>query len=384
MKLVNKLERWLKLSFLRLLEKAIKNAPVHPDNLPRHQIRRILIIRQHDQLGDLLLATPVFRAVRENFPEAHISALVRSYTSQILYNNIYLNEVISFYERFTDWSPKKAVQFFKRLRSNFDLAIVLNTVSHSVTSDLLAWLSGAKYRLGSEHLIFEGCQSNFLYNLRASYHDSNKHQTEKNLDIVRFIQIDTKNKSEEINLNQGELDRAKAMLGRHKIKGKDLIVAMHPGAGKVRNRWEVNRFKQVAKYFNFKYNAKIVVSWGPQEQELGNEFLNGLPFTPVEAVDLNLRELSAVFAWCHLLICNDTGVMHLAASVGTPLVAIFGPTDPEQWKPLGQKFVALKGEDNSCASVAVEEVIAEAEKLLGLNCKAEIQPEETVEANWLL
>lgn len=361
------MERWLKRLFLRLLEKVIKNAPVNPEYLPRNQIRRILIVRQHDQLGDLLLATPVFRAVRENFPEAHISALVRSYTSQILYNNIYLNEVISFYERFTDWSPRKAVHFFKCLCSNFDLAIVLNTVSHSVTSDLLAWLSGAKYRLGSEHLIFEGCQSNILYNLIAPYRDSNKHQTEKNLDIIRYIQIDTKNKSEEINLNQGELDRAKAFLRCHKIKGNDLIVAMHLGAGKVQNRWKVNRFKQVAEYFNFNYNAKIVVSWGPKEKELGSEFLNGLPFAPVHAVNLNLRELSAVLAWCHLLICNDTGVMHLAASVGTPLVAIFGPTDPEQWKPLGQKFVALSGENGSCGSVAVEEVMAEAEKLLGFN-----------------
>jgi len=79
---------------------------------------------------------------------------------------------------------------------------------------------------------------------------------------------------------------------------------------------------------------------------------------------LNLRRLAAIFSQLNLLICNDTGTTHLAAAVGTPLVAIFGPTDARQWKPLGKNCVAVQGQNGVCDTVSVQEVILAAERLL--------------------
>lgn len=360
----SKLAVRLQRALLRLLGKQISKTPLSPTDFPNHDIRRILIIGLHDQLRDLLLATPVFRAVRQHFPKAHIAALVRNNLAPILDHNVNLAEVICFFESISGWSVKKAIQFVKRVRSKFDLTIVLDLVSDSVTSDLLAYLSGAKYVLGSEHLVFQPGQDNFIYNLLAPYYDSNKHQTEKNLDIVRFIQVDTEDKSEEIYLTQEERKLAWEFLYENGLQPDDLLLAIRLGARKVRNRWNVTKFVELAKYFSSRHNAQIIVSWGPNDVKLGQYFLNSLPFKPVEAVGLNLRKLAAVFSFCNLVFCCDTDAMHLAASVGTPLVAVFGSTDPEEWKPIGQRFVGLKGVQGNCSFVNVAQVIEAAERLL--------------------
>jgi hypothetical protein len=75
-----------------------------------------------------------------------------------------------------------------------------------------------------------------------------------------------------------------------------------------------------------------------------------------------------------VFICNDTGVMHLAAAVSTPLVAIFGPTDPNEWKPFGKKFVALRGDKSRCDTVSVQQVLQAIQALLGAKLVPRLEP----------
>jgi len=90
--------------------------------------------------------------------------------------------------------------------------VVLNTVSHSFTNDLLANFSGARYILGSEQLIFPGCTRNFFYNLTAPYSPVEKHQSERNLDIVRHIGVETDDLSEVMHLFNMERQAAQKKL----------------------------------------------------------------------------------------------------------------------------------------------------------------------------
>jgi ADP-heptose:LPS heptosyltransferase len=364
MSLSSKLKERLKHALLRVFETVISKTPLSPADFKHDKIRRILIIRQHGQLRDLLLATPVFRAVRQNFPGAYIAVLTLDHIAQVLYHNRNLDEVICFFEKISDWSVKKVFRFLRHIRSKFDLAIVLNPESHSLTSDLLAYLSGAKFILGSECLNIQTGQRNFIYNLLAPCANSQKHQTERNLDIVRFIHIDAEDKSEQIFLTPQESRWALEFLDQNGLQPDDLILCIHLGAVKIRDRWGTKKFVELAKYFSSKHNAKIILSCEPNEIKLRRYFLNSLPFKPVEAVGLTLRELSAVISFCDVIFCGDTGVMHLAAGVGTPFVAIFGTTDPEEWKPIGKQFVALQGEQGNCNSITVEQVRRTAEKLL--------------------
>ena len=94
-----KLSRALKTSSLKLLEKVVGKTTVNPSEITPEKIRRILIIRRHDDLKNLMITTPVFRAVKQHFPEAHIGVLARADIAPVLLNNVYLDEVISFDNR---------------------------------------------------------------------------------------------------------------------------------------------------------------------------------------------------------------------------------------------------------------------------------------------
>ncbi len=365
MKLWNNIEQVFKRSGLGIFEKWLDRGVVSPNLLNLYAIRRVLVIRQHDQLGDFLLSTPVLRALRQFFPQAHIAVLARSYTAEVVYNNEYVNELIIFSEKGYLWTPAKLWRLVGGLRRGWDLTIVLNTVSHSLTSDLLAHFSGARYILGSEHRIFPGCRRNFFYNLVARYFNQPKHQTERNLDIVRHLGIDTDDRSEVMTLTAQDKLLARNFLRQHGVDDNDVVVAIHPGAGKLQNRWPVEKFAELATAMHRQFSVRLIVTWGPKEKELGLDLRRRLPFEPIVVHGLSLRQLAALLSHTDVFVCNDTGVMHLAAAVSTPLVAIFGPTDPKEWKPIGKKFIALRGEKQRCENVGVQQALQAIQSLLG-------------------
>lgn len=355
------LEQFFKKHFLYLLEKILGKPMLKPSAVDLQAIKRILVIRQHDQLGDLLLSTPVLRALRAHFPQAFIAVMVRNYTFEVMQHNACIDQVILFREKIGSYSYRWLRQFCQQLFAGYDLTIVLNTVSHSLTSDLFAWLSRARFILGSEHLKFPGSQRNFLYNLLAPYDEKTKNQTERNLDIVRYLAVNTSDLGEMMTLRPAEIRWARRVLK----KTDELVIGVHPGAGKLPNRWPIERFKALILALQEHYRPLFVLSWGPKEQDLGQELL-GIPgIRYVLANNLKLRQLAAIMAQMDLFFCNDTGVMHLAAAVETPLVAIFGPTDPEQWKPPGDRFIAVRHPSNRCEEVALDQVLAAGKRLLG-------------------
>ena len=365
MKFWTRLEQAFKRNGLRLFEKWLDHGIVAPNFINLYEIRRILVIRQHDQLGDFLLSTPVFRALRQFFPQAHIAVVARTYTAELAQHNQYLNDVLVVPEKLLWWTPAKAWRLWRGLRRGWDLAIVLNTVSHSLTSDLLAYFSGARYILGSEHRVFPGCKRNFFYNLIARYFAPSKPQSERNLDIVRHLGITTEDASEVMTLTPAEKTFAANFLREQGVAEDALVIAMHPGAGKMHNRWPVEKFAELANLLHRQFNVRLIVTWGPGENQLGIDLCRRLVFDPIVVHGLSLRQLAAILAQTQAFICNDTGVMHLAAAVGAPLVAIFGPTDPLEWKPIGKKFIAVRGENNSCEHVGVQQILHAVQTLLG-------------------
>lgn len=353
----NRIEQYIKKNHLAFLERKFSREVILPAFVNYSEIHSILVIRQHDQLGDFLLSTPVLRALREHFPKARIGVVVRDYFAEIVEHNPFVDEILVFHENGRDWTRQRIRRFWRQLRSGWDLAVVLNTVSHSLTSDLLAHFSRAKFILGSEHLVFAECSRNFFYNLVAPYWSEQRHQTERNLDIVRHIGVDTTDLSETMALSREE--RSDAMIALRELgllQGKT-VIGMHVGAGKLFNRWPVGRFGQLAQMLHDSKVAQVLLFGGPGEEQLVEHLCKYIQFDPIKIPPTSLRRLAAFFTCCDALVCNDTGVMHLAAAVGTPLVAIFGPTDPAEWKPPGKRFVALRDSTRKATdAIDVEQV----------------------------
>jgi heptosyltransferase-2 len=358
------IDRYLKPNMLRMLERFFSKDPISPREVHHSEIRRILVIRQHDQLGDFLLATPVLRALRNRYPDARIGLLVRDYFADVASRVPGTDEVLVFRANLLHWTFKRFTTLWNQLHKRWDMAVVLNTVSHSLTSDVLAYLSGARYIVGSEAHLFPGCGRNFFYNVVAPLHRPPRHQTDRNLDIVRILDADTQDLSEEIRISESERLSARDRFSEA-CPPTQLLIGMHIGAGKKPNRWPVKNFAGLAQEVREKFGAEVVLFWGPKERDLCREFCRSVNFKPIAIEPSSILQLAACFSQCSATVCNDTGVMHLAAAVGVPLVAIFGPTNPGEWMPIGKNCASIRGEHGITEYVSPEQVLRELQNLLG-------------------
>lgn len=335
--------------------------------IPRSSVRRILVIRQHNQLGDMLCAVPLLRALRTTYPDAFIALLARPMNSEVLRGSSFLDEVIVYDKRTFIRSPIEVWRFARSLRKKrFDLVIAPATVSMSVTSDVIAFLCGSKRRIGPGSLMGKRNMTAYLYNVPVHLdwsRDETVHQTKRNLDIASILVLEGVSLELEIALSQEERNRGAEFL--HKRIGKrDLIFGFHPGAAKVQNRWDALHFAEIANRCAEILGASIVITAGPDDEDALKEMTINVPNETVVLHNEPIRFVASVIHHCDLFLTNDTGMMHVAAAVGTPTLSLFGPTDPLQWAPIGERHRFILGHGNSIDSIEVEKVWKELRAML--------------------
>lgn len=305
------------------------------------RIRRILVVRKHDQIGDLILSTPALAALRRAFPQSVVSVVVRDYAKEVLYNNPNVDRLLIYPERWYGWPPSRWLDFWRELRrEGFDLAIVLNTVSHSVSSDIVACLGRAPLRLGSDHLPLLETGDSFAYNLVARRDPAPKHEVERSLDIIRRLGIEIKGEEPRIYLSDGERERGHEILAsmgvvRAGSQGERVrsLVGIHVGPRDVRRRWPSEELAGLAKGLHEQRAVHIIIVWGPGEESLRDTMAEAVGLGAAVLPRTTMRELAAVLSFLDLCICGDTGVFHVAAAVGCPTLSYYSATDPRQWGP---------------------------------------------------
>lgn len=344
------------------LEKLFSRPPVTASEIDPAQIRRVLVVRQHDQLGDFLLATPVITALKKKYPGCHLGVMARGYFAQVLENHPDVNEILV-WKPSGGWTLRNAWDYARKLRSGWDLAVVLNTVSHSFTSDAAARLSGAKWIIGTDARKFPGTHRNFLYNLEVTPAPGTRHQTLRNLDIVQPLGAETSDFSPHMYPSAGKKTESRRILQNLGWDPSRPSVGMHLGAGKKENRWPCERFADLAAQLS-RQGVQVVVMWGPRESDLADKFRSFDRSNAIYVEPIPLRLLGGLFQQLTAVVVNDTGILHLAAACGTPLIALFGPTPPEEWCPIGPKFLWVRGPENQTAGISVESVWAKLTDLL--------------------
>lgn len=357
------LEKAFKRSLLRLFDFMLPADVRLPQEIATQAVKSILVVRQHDQLGDLLLSTPAIHALREHFPSARITVIARHYTHSVLLNNPDIDRLLVFPEKLRLATPRRLAALIKGLAAHYDLAVVLNTVSHSLSSDILAWLSGARWRLGSSEHPFPGSRPSPFYNLFSPIPDEKKHETWRNLKILEYIGVAAAELGERMALSPEERKFGEETLWRHHLL-PEKTVGLNLGAYKMPNRWPYQKYAALADWLVGELGFQAAVFWGPREEELGELFLGAVNVEVTPLPGLNIRELAGVLSRLRLVVCNDTGIMHLAAALGTPTFAIFGQNDPEYWRPLNKNFYGVWGPDKSKASAEVETVKSGIRRLL--------------------
>ncbi|MBW7889160.1 MAG: glycosyltransferase family 9 protein [Bacteroidetes bacterium] len=360
-------EKSLKRFLLRLAALFRPSGFFTPQEIPIESFKKILVIRQHDQLGDLLITTPALHALRKKFPYAFIAVVVREYTAPVMLNNPNVDEVIIFYEKLKRWNISRLVHFWRRLRSSggFDCTIVLNTISRSTSSDVIALLSKAKYIVGPDHLPKEKNDSELIYTVLS--HRSEKLQTEieHNLDIVSVLGAAPDGFEYDLAVtNRERIEAENIFLAMAVPKGKK-VIGVHFGTLDTTRRFPLEKLAELINWMKEKYSAEIILIIGPNETESREYLLSLLRYPVISAPIMKLRVAAAFMKHLNVFLCNDTGTLHIASAMRVPTVSFHSLNDPAVWKPPHPRHIAVRAEDHRITSITVAMAQEAVKKQLG-------------------
>jgi ADP-heptose:LPS heptosyltransferase len=330
-----------------------------------------IIIRQHNQLGDLLSGVSLFRAIKETYPQATLTLIVSPANYSGLVKNKFIDRLFVF-DKKKIFNPKYISELFSLLREGYDVAIVPVVVSISFTSNLMARISKSKTRIGPAMLDGKVNESSFFFDRRVvldwrNHPDSNV--SERSLDIVRPFGISTKDFKSEITFDSKDKKVAEDFL--RQINYLDgLLMGLHVGAGKVQNRWSLIKYAELIEKLNEKYKAKIYLTGSDADSEAISFIKDRVKIEIGLFLNRQISEVAALISKSDLFISNDTGIMHVAGTTSTPQITIFGPTNPFNWAPIGDnKYFVRKSE--LIDDVEVSDVFEMCEMILTESKKSE-------------
>ncbi|MCZ6678729.1 MAG: glycosyltransferase family 9 protein [Candidatus Poribacteria bacterium] len=310
------------------------------------QIQRILILRM-GPLGETLLTTPVIRALRKRFPEAHIAYMVAPTREELVSANPNLDEVIS-YEKSV---PKLIYGMAKR---SFQMAVVLQPTFRLVLHTFLARIPfrvGFETNSGRKRLLHVAVPNNPA-----------QHETARYLDVVRGLGIEPDTDEPEMFVDEAARKWADVFLVNAGVSPDRPLIGLNPGAGSTYRRWSKMGFAKVGDWLHRKYGAQILITAGGWEKTLPHKVANLMSSKPIIVTGTTPMQLGAVIQKCNLFISNDTGPMHMSVAVKTPTVALFGASNPLQWGPIWPQHTLIARK--SMKDITVEDVLTAAENRL--------------------
>lgn len=306
--------------------------------LDKNKINKILVITLN-RVGDAIVSLPTFRAIKENLPHSQLTVFANSYVKDILDRINYIDNLVTYDKGLSFFQRARLVR--KLSRNQYDLAVDL-TCDYTVDGALLSYLSGATYRVG-----YNSYGRGFLFNRAVKNEKEPLHIVDELLNIIKSISLDTKDKILKISPSKEAKETIRKFLRERNVKDEDLLIGIHPGSNYPTQSWLKERFAEVADKVTEKYKARVVLIGGQKEKELIIRITKDMINRPLIFFNRPIRELLALIQLCHLLICNNSGPLHLATALRTPTVSTMGPTIPERWWPYGQGHVVIR-RDLSC------------------------------------
>ncbi len=330
--------------------------------------KKILIIRT-DRLGDVILSTPVIKNLRLAYPKAQIAFLCRPYTKAVLEGNPNLDEVIIYDKYGDDKSIWSSIKFTLDLRQKkFDWAIILHPTNRM---HIVSFFAGITYRVGWNK------KAGWLLSKKITHtkQKGEKHELEYTLDILREIKVPIEDKTTYLPISPVASTLVEEMLENEGIKVKERFIVIHTSASCISKRWPRKHFSQLIKILAAELKARIILITSEAERNEAKEIL-----LENKVIDfcgkLNIAQVSALLAKASLFISNDSGPVHIAASLNTPLIAIFGRNkpglSPKRWRPLSENSFYFH-QASQCQDCQAHDCKK------GFSCLREITPKQVAE-----
>jgi len=309
-----------------------------PPTLEKRPVVHSMLMIHQGALGDFILALPALEILRKTFP--HAKSVIMGYPRilELVRDRFYAEEILSidqkgmatFFVREGELSATLS-QFF----SQFDLVVVFGRDGEGT-------LTGNLKRV---------CQGEILHINPFPMWDQRVHLTDHLLRELSRYGFTISETTPKLYLNESD-----QLWGKNYWRRKGLtmeerseVIVLHPGSGSKKKVWPWERFGDIVGYLRKHLRSRMLIVLGPAEGAEIRKTFEGREWemgdtAPILAKELSLLQLASVMTGCRLFIGNDSGISHMAAALGLPTVAIFGPTDPKVWSPRGEKVFVVRKE----------------------------------------
>ncbi|MCG6878409.1 MAG: lipopolysaccharide heptosyltransferase II [Deltaproteobacteria bacterium] len=338
----------------------------HDRGIDKARVQRILI-RATNWVGDAIMTLPALEAVRENFPGRYMAVLAKPWVAPLFENHPAVDQVFVFdkgsgkLNGFSDiWRISRLIQ-----KEHFDLAILFQNAFEAA---FLTFMGRIKNRVGYKT---DGRGFMLTHGVLRDEKVLGIHQVGYYCAILRAMGWPAEEKDPVLHVDVEIQRQAKAILEAEGIDPKDFIVGLSPGAvfGSAK-RWPPERFARIGDQMIERWGAKVLVFGSKGEKAIGDGVCRAMQH---EALNLcgktSLEVAMGVMRLCRFFVTNDSGLMHMAAALGIPTVAVFGSTDHLTTGPRGPKTRIVR-RPVSCAPCLKQECPTDHRCMLGITPEA--------------
>jgi lipopolysaccharide heptosyltransferase II len=286
-------------------------------------VHKILLMRI-DRNGDLVLSTPLIQSVRQKYPHARIFILASPFTKDLIEGASFIDEVIP-------WHKHLDLKLYR-----FDLVIDLMS-DYRLTTAWLAYKSKAKYRVG-----FDIHGRGVFFNIKVKPIYKERHFVEQMYDLLRVLKGEVTLAKPQLPVNKSIESNVDSFLRSVDIKTQDVLIGVHPGGFFKTQRWPASRFAKLCDEISKEYSVKVVIIGAFAEKNFIEMIEGQMECKPIKFIGFPLNWVTALLRRVDLVVCNNSGVLHMAAAVKTPTVSTMGPTKSYRWNPQGENHIVVR------------------------------------------
>jgi lipopolysaccharide heptosyltransferase I len=328
--------------------------------------QRLLVVKL-GSLGDIIFTLPAVAALRQAFPEAQLDWVVERRWQPLLAANPDVSTVLVPQQD----GPGRLLELAARVRARrYQIVVDFQGLYKSA---LLTWWSRAPRRVGFVGQFAREPAASLFYTDRVR--PRGRHMVEQNLELARALGAPEVPRRFPLVVPVEAEQRLAARLASAGLR--DYFV-MSPGGGWRSKCWPPERYGQLHRILAQRWGWRGVVNFGPGERALAEAVCRAAGDPPPLLLELNLEELMALLRRARLMIAGDTGPLHLAVALGTPVVGLYGPTPPERNGPFNPADVVVRNAgpeettlrrgrhySRAMLSITVEQVVEAVERRLG-------------------
>jgi len=318
------------------------------------------------------------QVIKQQNPNAHVAMLIRKYTTELVEDNMYVDQILFYDEDGGVLTP--LFDLVNSLRTQkFD--VVIHTQPRPRLA-LATWLAAIPVRVGTGYRWYS-----FLFNKKMYEHRKTalRHELEYNLNLLTVVglSVDGFSAQPTLNIHPESVNRVNEMLERLGIKQEEKIIVLHPGSGGSARDWSTRKFGELAQRLGNIPNVRVVITGKNNEEQLVNEVMISAGSNAVPLINFeSLRDFTAMTKRASLFVANSTGPIHIAAAVGTYVIGLYPQItalSAARWSPytnaktiftpVGKPVdckICLHANSCECMeTISVDDVYQEAKRILG-------------------